>query len=234
MKHIYIFFFIALVAITGCSVYKNSPTPDDVYYSPGTPAQTAASSDNNNYYSSPNDNYVQMRVQDPDRWSYFDDYNYDYYGGYSGLGYGSPYSMGLGLGFGYGPWMGGFGYYSPFSYWNSYYSWNNFYNPYYGGIVYVNGKNFTAPAYTRLSTFNPAAYQGRYFTDRPSASSRYYNSNAPGNNAAQNLRRSYNNPSYNNFNRPTFNSQPVRTAPSGFGGGGGGGFRGGGGSRPGR
>ena len=49
----------------------------------------AAITQNNNsdYYSTPNENYVKMRVQNPDKWSYFDDYNYDYYGsGYSPYG----------------------------------------------------------------------------------------------------------------------------------------------------
>jgi hypothetical protein len=234
MKQLYIPVFIALATFTGCSVYKNNPTPDDVYYSPGTPAQEYASAGNSSdYYSTPSDNYIQMRVQDPDRWSYFDDYNYDYYGGYSGLGYASPYSMGLGLGFGYSPWIGGFGYYNPYSYWNSYYAWNNFYNPYYGGIVVVNGKNLASPSYTRLSTFNPASYQSRSFNSRPANAYRFYNGNTPANNSSQNIRQSYNGNNY--YNQPmNNNAQPVRTAPSNFGGGGGGAFRGGGGGRPGR
>ncbi|HTB25882.1 MAG TPA: hypothetical protein VK711_10940, partial [Puia sp.] len=76
---------VLLFSIYSCSTYKNSSvTPDDVYYSPGTPSNPKGTqSSNSDYYSTPNDNYVQMRVQDPDRWSYFDDYNYDYYGGYS-------------------------------------------------------------------------------------------------------------------------------------------------------
>ncbi len=245
MKHLYILVFIALASFTSCSVYRTSPTPDDVYYSPGAPTEEYASASGNNsndYYSSPNENYVRMRVQDPDRWSYFDRYNSDYYGGYSAMGYASPYSMGAGFGFGYSPWMGGFGYYSPFSFWNSYYAWNSFYNPYYGGVVVVNGKNLASPGYTRLSTFNPASYQGRSYNNRPSSSNRFYN-NTPANNSSQSVRRSNNN-SNNNYNRPAYNrpmienSQPVRSAPSNFGGGGSGGgggaTRSGGGSRPGR
>ena len=247
MKHLYTLVFIALVALTSCSVYRTSPTPDDVYYSPGAPADEAASAAGNNgdeYYSTPNENYVRMRVQDPDRWSYFDDYNSDYYGGYSPLGYASPYSVGLSLGFGYSPWMmGGFGYYSPFSYWNSYYSWNNFYNPYYGGVAIVDGKNFSSPAYTRLSNFNPASYQSRSYNTRPASAGRFYNGNTPVNNSSP-VRRSPNYNNNNNYNRPSFNrpqvnnSQPVRSAPSNVGGvsgGGGGASRGGGGGvRPGR
>ncbi|MDP4131944.1 MAG: hypothetical protein Q8918_04215 [Bacteroidota bacterium] len=249
MKHLYILVLIALVSFTGCTVYRSNPTPDDVYYSPGAPAENYASADNNNdqYYSAPNENYVRMRVEDPNRWSYFDDYNYDYYGGYSAMGYASPYSMGYGFGMGYGPFMGGFGYYSPFSFWNSYYAWNSFYNPYYGGVVYVNGKNFSSPAYTRLSTFNPAGYQGRSYSSRPNSANRFYNGNTPVNNSSRNFRRSYNNTNNSNYSRPTYSrptysrpmnqsSQPVRSTPSNFGGGGGSGgsMRGGGGSRPAR
>ena len=254
MKHLYIPVFAALVLLTGCSVSRTSPSPGDVYYSPGVPAEEQASASGNNsdeYYSQPNENYVRMRVQDPQRWSYFDDYNYDYYGAYSPLGYASPYSpyynIGLGLGFGYSPWMmGGFGYYSPFSYWNSYYAWNNYYNPYYGGVTIINGKNFNSPAYTRLSAFNPASYQNRSYNNRPNNANRFYNGNTGVNNSpVRRSANSYNNNNYNrnnNYERPSYsrpqinNSQPVRSAPSNFGGGsGGGGSRGGGGGvRPGR
>ena len=119
-----------LVSLSSCSTYKNTTTPDDVYYSPGQQVQTTVTQPNNSdYYSTPNENYVKMRVQNPDKWSYFDDYNYDYYG-YSPYGYGSAMTMGMSVGFATGPCYGGFGYYSPMSYYNSYYAWNNFYNPY--------------------------------------------------------------------------------------------------------
>ena len=101
-----------------------------------------------------------MRVQNPDKWSYFDDYNYDYYGRLFPLWYSSGIGLSIGFGTGfYSPYYGGFGYYSPMSYYNSYYAWNSFYNPYYGGVVIVNGKNTTTPSYTRMSNFNPSAYQ---------------------------------------------------------------------------
>jgi hypothetical protein len=232
---------LGFISLNSCSPYKNSTTtPDDVYYSPGIPVEkTVTNTTNSDYYSTPNENYVKMRVQDPDRWSYFDDYNYDYYGsgfspyspyGYSPYGYGSGIGLSIGFGTGfYSPWYGGFGYYSPLSYYNSYYAWNNFYNPYYGGVVIVNGKNTTTPSYTRMSNFNPSAYQGRYYNARPTTltntrTSQFYNSNPNSNyNRSTNSRPSY------------FNSSPMRS-PSNFGGGGSGGgaSHSGGFSRPGR
>ena len=247
MKRPYIFFIalLLLFSMHSCTVYRNSPTPDDVYYSPGTPTADQSSAQNNNsdYYSTPNDNYVKMRVQNPDRWSYFDDYNYDYYGSaYSPYGYGSGIGLGLGFGAGYySPFYGGFGYYSPLSYYNSYYAWNNFYNPYYSGIIVVNGKNNNTPSYTRMSNFNPSAYRGNYYNARPGN----YLSNRTSTRNSQNYNNTYQN---NNFNRSTnsrpsyYNNNsvtPMRSSPSNFGGGGssgggGGASRGGGFSRPGR
>jgi hypothetical protein len=248
MKRPYILIIIALLfgTLNSCSVYRNNPTPDDVYYSPGAPAVSQSSAQNNNsdYYSTPNDNYVKMRVQNPDKWSYFDDYNYDYYGGgfspYSSYSPYSPYGSGIGLSIGFGtgfyspyPYYGGFGYYSPLSYYNSYYAWNNFYNPYYGGVIIVNGKNNTTPSYTRMSNFNPTAYQGNYYNARPATN--FINTNAGRNstNSSNNYNRSTNNrPSFNNSNYSPMRSSPSSNFSGGSGGGGA--SRGGGFSRPGR
>src|SRR5882724_12167975 len=140
MKRIYLPLILAAIAFSSCSVYKNNQTPDDVYYSPGVSredenASPSNNNSNNEYYSSANDQYVHMRVQNPDRWSYFDDYNSDYYGAYSPMSYGPYY--GGGIGYGYTPWIG-FSYWGPMSFWNSYYTWNSFFNPYYGGAIIVN------------------------------------------------------------------------------------------------
>jgi len=245
MKQIYIPLLCTAFIFSGCSTYKNSQTPDDVYYSPGQGKEAYSSNDNNSnsdYYSTPNDQYVHMRVQDPSRWSYFDDYNSDYYGGYSPLGYSPYYSGGFGYGYGYTPWIG-FSYWSPFSFWNSYYSWNSFYNPYYGGIIVVNPKIASSTNYTRLGTFNPASY-----TNNTYSRSNVRTSNYTPYSYSQTIRRSYSN---SNSSRPVFNrpnnsntSQPVRSyspssnssiggSRSSVGGGGGGGGRSMGG-RPGR
>jgi uncharacterized membrane protein YgcG len=246
MKRPYIFIISALLmgSLFSCSPYKNSATtPDDVYYSPANHVEVTSNTQGNNsdYYSTPNENYVKMRVQNPDRWSYFDDYNYDMYGSNYGYGYGYGSGIGLSIGFstGYCPYYGGFGYYSPMSFYNSYYAWNSFYNPYYGGVVVVNGKNYTTPSYTRMSNFNPSAYKSNYYNSRPSThyntttssrNSQYYNTNPN-----SNFNRSIDNRPSNNYN-----TSPMRSSPSNFsggssgGGGGGGASRGGGFSRPGR
>ncbi len=228
---------VFLFSLFSCSTYKNSSTtPDDVYYSPGAPAAVKSSqASNSDYYSTPNENYVKMRVEDPDRWSYFDDYNYDYYGGYSPYSAYSPYGYGssFGMSFGYGPgiyspWYGGFGYYSPLSYYNSYYAWNSFYNPYYGSVVVINGKNTTTPSYTRMSTFNPSAYQGRFYNSRPTTTSLNYNRNSQNYTPTNNFNNS-------NNSRPAYNNSNFSTGGRSSGGfSGGGAFRGGGLSRPGR
>ena len=221
---------LVVVSLNSCSTYKNTATtPDDVYYSPNTTVPTTVTQGNNSdYYSTPNDNYVRMRVQNPDKWSYFDDYNYDYYGS-SAFAYGTGfgYGSGFGLSFGYGmPYYGGFGFYSPLSYYNSYYAWNNFYNPYYGTVVVVNGKNTTTPSYTRMSNFNPTAYKGLYYNSRPSVT----NLTNPG--SVHNGQNYFNSHSNNNsFSRPNSTFSPGTRSTFSTGGGG---FHGGGFSRPGR
>lgn len=244
MKTIYTLAFsiLGLATLNSCSVYRNNPTPDDVYYSQGNQQQTA--DNNSDYYSTPNDNYVKMKVQDPSRWSYFDDYGYDYYGGNYGYSpYSSSFGLNIGFGMGYCPYYGGFGYYSPLSYMNSYYAWNNFYNPYYGHVVVINGHNTATPSYTRMSSFNPTAYKGRYYNTRPSMTRTNTFNNYSGNqNHNSNYYRSGNTSNSNNY-RPAYSNspQPARTSTSSFGGssfggGGGGGSRSGGGgfSRPSR
>ena len=117
MKHLYTFTIFALAAAIGlssCSSSKNAQSSPDMYSS-------GKSSGSDYVAAAPNDQYVQMKSQDYDRWSYFDDYNsadayyapapmsYGYGGGF-GYGFGSPY-----YGFGYSPFYGpsygmGFGY----------------------------------------------------------------------------------------------------------------------------
>ena len=262
MKRNHFLLAASIISLTACSTYRQTQTPDDVYYSPGTEQEGVASNSNSNspnngeYYSTPNDQYIRLKAQDPNKWSYFDDYSTDYYGGYAP--YGSYSAMAYGasafgyygsMGWGMSPWIG-FSYWSPMTYWNSYYTWNGFYNPYYGGIIVTNPKVGTGTV-TRLNTFNPSSYTNTGLNKSNRPSSNAYNPY----DYSQTIRRSYTNtngfntnsqrptyyrPSTNNNN--TFTNQnrtySPRTSTSSFGGSsGGGGSRGGGGggmSRPGR
>jgi hypothetical protein len=174
MKQIFTFLAGLAIIMSSCSSSRNaSQTPDDIYYSPaGAKAATGAAANQGEYYStSPSDQYVHMRVQDPDRWSYFDDYNaYDSYYSPAGMSYGAGYGAGFGYpayGFGYGLGFGssfGFGFGDPYLCWNNYFMWNSwynpyFYNPYYGGGVLAYNHQIAAPAvYSHLRTFNTNGY----------------------------------------------------------------------------
>ena len=256
MKQIYTFLAGFILIASSCTSSRNAQTADDVYYSSGgSRAAAGASANKGEYYSTaPSDQYVQMRVQDPARWSYFDDYNaYDsYYSPVSmGLsyGYGYPsYGFGYGLGYGFGPSYGfGLGFGDPYLCWNSYFMWNSwynpyFYNPYYGGGVFVYGHQAVAPAvYSHLRTFNTNSYSNGLVRNSASVSgsagSRLYrpgmtstNSyNAGLNGSGRSVNNSGNSffrsgNGNNNTYRPVYNSQPVRSFSAPSGGGGGGGF----------
>jgi len=267
MKQIYAFLAGAVLLMSSCSSSrKAAQTPDDVYYSPAS-NKAAAAGNEPEYYSSgraqqgdyystaPNDQYVRLKVQDPSRWSYFDDYSsYDsYYSPGISSAYGYGYSAyGYGLGFGFGPSFGlGFG--DPYMCWNSYFMWNSWYNPYFynpyygGGVLAVGSKYPSTGVYSHLRTFNGSAYSNGLATRsvgsndrayRPRTTPSYYTpgtrngqytTNSNGNNSY--YRSNSNSNNNNTYSRPSSQpsySQPVRTysAPSG---GGGGGF-----SRPGR
>jgi len=170
MKHLYTFTFLAVAAVLGlssCSSSKSAQNSPDMYSS-----GNSKGSGSDYVAAAPNDQYVQMKAQDPDRWSYFDDYNaYDsyyaptpYYGAGYGMGYGgfSPY-YGMGYSPFYGPSFGfGLGFGDPYMLWNNYFMWNSwynpyFYNPYYGaGAIYA-GKSPTS-IYLNLRPFNTTNY----------------------------------------------------------------------------
>ncbi len=118
--------FLAMAVLTSCSVYRSGQTPDDVYYSPGRTQEDSYMTVDNTRKgrsygrydnTSPDDNYLRMRVRDRYRWSAFDNYSalndWQYNGGYYGMY--NPYYAGYGYsGFGYGMGMG----FGPYSYYN--------------------------------------------------------------------------------------------------------------------
>jgi hypothetical protein len=242
MKLLYTFTFFALAAMIGlssCSSSKNAQNGPDMYSSGKTSGSDYVS-------AAPNDQYIQMKSQDYDRWSYFDDYNSadayyapasPYYGGGLGYGFGAPY-----YGFGYSPFFGpsygmGFGFGDPYMMWNNYFIWNSwynpyFYNPYYGGGYVVVGSSANS-VYNNLRPFNTTNYKSglahygvtsssRNPVFRPGmANTTAYNSNVRSRNT-NSFRPANNNT--NSFR--SYNSAPARSysSPS-FGSGGG--FRGG-------
>ena len=264
MKYSAIILITATIGLSSCSsAYRTAQTPDDLYYSPASEAGYVANNNNGNngeyYNANPDDQYLRMKVQDPQRWSAFDDYGYDafsspYYGGFGyGMGLGMGYGMGMGYYGMYSPWSS-FGYWDPYSsYMSSYYMWNSYYNPYYYyNTIAVSPKSPTYAYYSGnrgLRPFNQNAYANGVYRNS-NALSNYYNrnNNAAGNgyyNNRNSFRTNFSNQratyfnNNSNFNNRSF-SQPVRSfAPaspsSNFGGGtrssggGGGGF-----SRPGR
>ena len=245
MRHLYTFTFLALAAATGlssCSSSKNAQNSPDMY--------SSGKGNGSDYVAAaPNDQYVQMKSQDYDRWSYFDDYNAadayyapaPIYG--AGYGYGAGFGYGFGApyyGFGYSPFYGpgfgmGLGFGDPYMIWNNYYIWNSWYNPYfynphYGGGYVVEGSSPTS-AYNNLRPFNTTNYKSglahygvtsssRNPLYRPGmASTTAYNSNI-GSRNTNSFRPVNNNNGFRNYNAPTRSYSPS------FGGGSGG-FRGG-------
>ena len=265
MKHLYTLLTFAVVLVmSSCSSSRNTQNTDDIYYSSGGKKTAAAKSSSNNdeYYSTaPSDNYIRMKAQDPDRWSYFDDYsNYDSYaspasswGLSAGYGFGYPsYGFGYGgLGFGYG-----MGFWDPYFAFNSYYMWNSwynpyFYNPYYGGGVIVGHGIAPSGVYSHLRPFSSVAYRngltrtstgsnvstrsGNRFYRPGMGTTSAYNSSLNGQGTRQvNNNNSFYRPGNNNNNtyRPAF--QPSSQPVRSYTPSSGGGGGGGGFSRPGR
>lgn len=265
MRQIYTILAGTLLIFSSCSsTQRVSQTPDDIYYSPGgtkVASSGSSSDDQPEYYSTrPSDQYVQMKSQDYDKWSYFDDYNsYSPYYAPSGLsmGMGMGYYPSYGYGLGFGGASFGLGFGDPYMCWNSYYMWNSWYNPYFynpyygGGVIVVNPKGSIGgggTVYNHPRTFIPNSYRtvsttgtsgsDRFYRPGNNVSSTQYNRNVRNGNGNGNTYRPAGNnntyrPSYNNNNQPARSYSP---APS-FGGGtrsAGGGGGGGGFSRPGR
>lgn len=150
--------FSAIAIISSCSTaYKNSQTPDDVYYSPASGTEKYISREKETYtrrYDT-EERQIRMRVYDY-RWRSLD-YDYDY-----GCSY-SPYYYGYNHGYYYNP------YYYPVPVYN------------YGPVV--NPKNNT-PRMTNLSSYqNHVAVKNSKsgYRTTPVNSARVYNNNTSSN-----------------------------------------------------
>lgn len=197
--------------LSGCSAYKASRTPDDVYYSPAKPAVEYADNDRYEDYSNGDDNYLRMKVRNRYQWNGIDDYNYWNDSRYD-FGYSCIPSRQVML----NPYYG-------IGVWNPYYSrpWGYYYNPLYTVVYYKTPKAY----YGNTSKSNLTAYRNNS----------YYNPNNPNRQnfgsllkSAFNNNNGYNNNSNYNPSR-SFNST---VTPSSSAGGRSGGFNSSGSSAP--
>ena len=243
MKKLYTLTVLALaatIALSSCSSSKNTQGSSPDMYSSGK------TSGSDYVAAAPNDQYVQMKSQDYERWSYFDDYNAaDAY--YAPASYGMGYGVGYGIGapyygFGYSPFFGpsfgmGLGFGDPYMLWNNYFMWNSwynpyFYNPYYGGGVVVVGKSPTS-VYSNLRPFNTLSYKSGLAHAGVTSSSRNvvyrpgmnattaYNSRVTTTRNVNTYRPANNNNGFRSYSAPTRSFSPAV-------GGNSGGFRSGG------
>jgi len=236
----------SVAALASCSTSYKAQTPDDVYFSPAKPAAEYVKTETkeqpkadpykyDDYYSS-EDRYLRWKVRDPQRWSTFDDYDYQWYN------YNNPYS------YGYMPTLS-FG-----TYWNSYWTWNNSYNPYCHKVIVVNPKTNTT-AFNKIRTYTPGTYNNTTYNNSNRGTktvklstgayspNRTYNNN--NNSLGSTLKKMFsnsgtsysrNNSSSSSSDRPVRSYSPSSSGSSSSGSSGGSRSSGGGGgvSRPGR
>ena len=226
-----------LVLSAGCSTaYRQTQTPDDVYFSPGKtqeyadarPTDRYRDDGNRNdeyqdYSSSSNDDYLRMKIQNRYQWSTLDDNAYwnspGYaYNNFSGFNSFNPYSLNSwGLSYYYSP----FASIQPYSWFNSYYPSYGFgygFSPNYGGYY---GHNYSNGYYGYVPSGVAVNTSRRTPTSRPLlggySNNRYSNSNRrsavgdryiPANN--QNSR--YNNTNNTNNNSLRYNNNNTQRA----------------------
>lgn len=192
MKTEFISLAAAVIVMSSCSTaYKNTQTPDDVYYSPAPAQKTYAQTESqDDYYS--DDNYLRMKVQNRNRWACIDDYDYWYDSRYLYYNYSySPFAIN-------NCWSCTSPFYNPWSvYYNPFYSpWNAWNQPYCTVVYY---KNPQAYYFGSTSSSNLSAYNNR----------KYSLYNIPLQKGSQNIYNNTNRTSVVNTNG-TNSSKPVR------------------------
>jgi len=146
----------SVAALASCSTSYKAQTPDDVYFSPAKPAAEYVKTETkeqpkadpyryDDYYSS-QDRYLRWKVRDPQRWSTFDDYDYQWYA-YNNMP-GSYYTTVPSWGV----------------YFNNYWSWNNYYNPYCHNVIVVNPKT-NATVFNKIRTYTPGTYNNKTYNN---------------------------------------------------------------------
>ncbi|MEX6687040.1 hypothetical protein QTN47_06020 [Danxiaibacter flavus] len=224
-KHILYLIGVVMVFASCSTAYKNTQTPDDMYYSPSSEAgtkQAAVSDDRYEQYMSTNDDqYLRMRVANRSRWSSIDDYDYWYDSRYD-FGYGcsmsrasmfysfNPYYMRpwtTSFAFGYGYPYAGMGFYPFYSYGGFYsgigfgygygYGYGGWYAPMYTVVSYKNPKVMARSSANYLSTYRNRTYSNNNYNLKNYNNARYNNYNSG--TRYNNTNGRYNN--YNNNNR---------------------------------
>ncbi|MDB5191913.1 MAG: vitellogenin precursor [Segetibacter sp.] len=201
---------LAVMVLGSCSTaYKASQTPDDVYYSPARAVETAKTEKKKDkyedYYTSEDDRYLRMKVNNRSRWSAIDDYDYWYdsrYRPYYTYNYYRDINLGNNWYPGYYPNRNfGFGYNNyGYQYGNSFYSRRGYGTNTYGG-----------------NYITKYPYKSSSSVGRPSLQS-YRNSNNFGNTVKRVFstenNSSYNNGNNNNSNNSSYNNSNSRTTTS--------------------
>jgi hypothetical protein len=226
----------SVAALASCSTTYKATTPDDVYFSPPkgngatttkTETQPSQQTATTSEYYPAQDSYLRWKVRNPQRWSTFDDYDYQWYA------YNNPMTYGY---YGYQPWG---------VYWNSYWSWNSYYNPYCNHVIVVNPKT-NATVFNKLRTYTPGTYNNTTFNNanrgsKPvkvslgsySPNNSYNNGNSSFGSAVKKI-FSNSGSSSSSSDRPIRSYSPSSGGSSGSSGGGRSSGGGGGVSRPGR
>jgi hypothetical protein len=216
MKNNYSLLVITLSALLwSCSAaYKNTSTPDDLYYSPAATTKPVVATEDKyeSYTTSSEDNYLKMKVQNRYQWDAIDDYSYwndsRYDFGYSctpsrsSMIWGWNFMPGFYGSFGFGMWSSAY-YYGP--------TWYSWYSPY-NSIVYYKSPQTYYKGTTAKT--NLSAYRNyRYSNGNNDYKTSFYNNSNSNNN--------YYRPSQTNSTTRFFSSG---STPSSSAGGHSGGF----------
>lgn len=149
MKNLLLSGLAMVLLMSGCSTYKASRTPDDVYYSPAKPAMDREDEDRYESYGNSEDNYLRMKVRNRYQWDGIDDYSYWNDSRYD-FGYSCFPSRSVLL----NPYYG-------VNVWNPYYiaPWGNYYNPIYTVVYYKAPRAYYGyTAKSNLSSYRNGAY----------------------------------------------------------------------------
>lgn len=198
MKNYLLPLMVSAALLGGCSAaYKTGQTPDDVYYSSGPVVRdeaprtvTNSNEEYASYWGNPEDDYLRMKVRNPNRWGEIDNFNYwNNFNSMSMMGaFNNPCCCNTGF---WNNGFGGFNHFNNFNNWNSgwnYNAWNsgwgfgglgfnNWGNNYWNRpVVYYPGKDYNA----NRNTFRPSSlgvFRGTQF-DRGSSSGNMFKSNS--------------------------------------------------------